>query len=337
MADPIVGTWDVSLVQNGVVRYRYKYTCTTSFKVTWYDYFDETETGGGTWKRSGDRIIFDWKPSGTSEYWIPSPTVDGSAASGVVEASYGNFTIVASRLDKADDSQDLIKQWNDSIESGDAFSSPNVCPLAIPYLQRLPPNTKPLNQRNVGPSIQKVKGLAIHTTWGFAGAAATEKTVSACLNTWNAAGVPTCAHFAIAYDGTLLQFVPVNRIAWAQGGQADQCYLSVEIETKETAANADQIGTAAKLFRWVVGKFGVPPNLATGFIGAHGDGRYAADAERIYNPITTRMCADAGVDTTTNKAVAAAASGLSCHYWLHPVKPCPGGPLLRQLADIAIG
>jgi hypothetical protein len=41
--------------------------------------------------------------------------------------------------------------------------------------------------------------------------------------------------------------------------------------------------------------------------------------------------------STTDPKVAFAASGLSCHYWLHPVKPCAGSPLRKQLADIATG
>lgn len=334
--DDIVGTWVVSLVQNGIVRYQYTYVCTSARKVVWYDYHDQSETGTGTWTRSGNRIVFDWKDSATKEYWIPAPAIGGATASGAVDATYGQFSIVANRLDRADDAQDVIAQWNAAINSGTAFSSPNVCPFAVPYLQHKSPNTKPLNPKNIGPAIQKIRGLAIHTTWGIIGAEVAT-TVSICCNTWNAAGVPTCAHFAIASNGTLLQFVPNNRIAWAQGGQADQYYLSVEIETKNSAANNEQLQTASRLFRWVARTYGFERKLATGFIGPHGNGPWAAAAKQMYDPITTKMCAEAGVETTRDPAVAAAASGLSCHYWLHPVKPCPGGPLLKQMAEIASG
>ncbi len=336
MADPIVGTWDVSLVQGNMVRYRYIYTCTAGRTVRWYDYNDQTENGNGTWSRSGDRINFGWKDSATNEYWIPSPRIDGGGATGLVDASYGKFSILATRLDQADDSKDLIRQWNDAINAGEPFNNPNVCPHAVPYLQFKGPNVAALNPKNIGPSIQKIRGLAIHTTWGRV-QCEVETTVSICCNTWNNAGRPTSAHFAIASNGKILQFVPHNRIAWAQGGQSDQYYLSVEIETKNSAANQDQLRAASKLFRWVVGTFNVPPNLATGFVGKSADSDLGRGAKAAFDPITTRMCADAGVATTNDSGVAAAASGLSCHYWLHAVKPCPGAPLLAQMAEIAKG
>lgn len=331
MPDPIVGTWHVFYMQGNVLRYRYVYTCSEQRTVRWYDFNDPTETGGGTWSRSGDRIIFNWKDSSTSESWVPSAT-DPKTATGQVDASYGQFTIGASRADKGDDTRDdLMKQWSDAIDAGESFHHPSTCPLAIPYLQRLPSSAKPLNPKFMTKSIQKVRGLAIHTTWGSAGNVSPEWTVSACLNTWNAAGRPTSAHFALATDGTLLQFVPLDRCAWAQGGNSDLWYLSVEVETKNSAASADQIETARKLFRWVIGRYGVEPGLATGYIGAHGDGQWAASAKADYDPITRRICKK----TTDKKDEAANSSGLSCHYWLHPVKPCPGKPLLAQLPDIA--
>ena len=124
MADPIVGTWDVALVQGNMVRYRYIYTCTAGRTVRWYDYNDQTENGNGTWSRSGDRINFGWKDSATNEYWIPSPRIDGGGATGLVDASYGKFSILATRLDQADDSKDLIRQRNDAINAGEPFNNP---------------------------------------------------------------------------------------------------------------------------------------------------------------------------------------------------------------------
>jgi hypothetical protein len=329
--DPIVGTWVVTLVQNGLARYKYTYACTAARTVRWYDYNDKTETGVGTWTRSGNRVVFDWKDSATNEYWIPGPTGDGSAATGLVDATYGKFSIVAERKDTFDPSQDLMRQWADNY--GD-FRSPYICPWAIPYLLKLPANCQPLKPNKVGGPIQKIRGLAIHTTWGNANRTE-EQTVNGTVGVWNQASGPVSAHFAICGNGVLLQIVPTNRIAWAQGGQSDQYYLSVEIETRESAANAAQLQSARFLFRWAADTYGFPKKLAAGYVGPHGNGQWAADAKRVYDPITTRICADAGVDTTTNPQVAVAASGLSCHYWLHPVKPCPGGPLLAQLGDIA--
>jgi hypothetical protein len=327
--EAIVGTWDVSLVQSGVVRFRYKYTCTASGAVRWTDYWDKTETGGGSWKKSAGQIVFDWQDSATREYWIP----DGNEATGAVDASYGKFSIDATRTDTHDATKDLMRQWADNY--GD-FRSPYICPWAIPYLLKMPPGVEPLKASKIGGQIQKIRGLAIHTTWGNSNRTV-EQTVGGTVGQWNNAGGPVSAHFAIATNGVLLQIVPTNRIAWAQGGQSDQNYLSVEIETKESPANAAQLQSARILFKWVCESYGVPKQLATGYVGAAGNGKYAADAKRQYDPITTSICADAGVGTTTDTAVAVAASGLSCHYWLHPVKPCPGGPLLKQLSQIANG
>jgi hypothetical protein len=52
------------------------------------------------------------------------------------------------------------------------------------------------------------------------------------------------------------------------------------------------------------------------------------------SPMTRQLMFSA---STTDPKVAFAASGLSCHYWLHPVKPCAGSPLRKQLVDIATG
>ena len=331
MSDPIVGTWVVALVQSGATRYQYTYSCSAARTVRWYDYYDKSQTGTGTWTRSGNRIVFKWKDSTTNEYWIPAPTVDGGAASGAVDASYGKFSIVANRTDRVDPSQDLMQQWADNY--GD-FTSPHICPWAIPYLLKRPSNCQPLKASKVGGQIQKIRGLAIHTTWGNA-SRTEEQTVNGTVGVWNGAPNPVSAHFAICGNGVLLQIVPTNRIAWAQGGQSDQYYLSVEIETRESAANAAQVQSARFLFKWAAESYGFPKQLATGYVGPAGNGQFAADAKRAYDPITQRICEAAGVDTTTDPKVAVAASGLSCHYWLHPVKPCPGSPLLAQLGDIA--
>ena len=55
------------------------------------------------------------------------------------------------------------------------------------------------------------------------------------------------------------------------------------------------------------------------------------------DPVTRELCEAAGVPVTTTNAEAIASTGLSCHYWLNPVKPCPGTPLLRQMNQIVSG
>jgi hypothetical protein len=333
MADAIVGTWVVTLVQDNQARYKYTYSCSAAGAVRWYDYYDKSETGAGTWTRSGKQILFNWKGSATKEYWIPGPTADGGAATGVVDASYGKFSILATRIDTVDPSKDLMRQWADNY--GD-FTSPHICPWAIPYLLKLPSNCQPLKPNKIGGQIQKIRGLAIHTTWGNV-SRTVEQTVNGTVGVWNNAPGAVSAHFAICGDGMLLQIVPTNRIAWAQGGQSDQYYLSVEIENRELPMNQVQLTSARILFRWAAETYGFPKQLATGYVGPAGKGQFAEDAKRAYDKITPRVCEEAGVETTRDPAVAAAASGLSCHYWLHPVKPCPGVGMLGQMAEIAKG
>ena len=64
MAEDIVGTWDVTLYQGNQVAYQYIYTCTSARTVRWFDANDQTETGVGTWTRSGNKVTFGWKDFG---------------------------------------------------------------------------------------------------------------------------------------------------------------------------------------------------------------------------------------------------------------------------------
>jgi hypothetical protein len=336
--DSIVGTWVVTLLQGGVAKYKYNYTCSApgtsgAGYVEWRDYWDASENGVGTWKRSGHQVNFDWKDSSTKEFLVIAPTVQGDKASGEVRASYGNFTTVAERVDIVDPKQDLMQQW--AANYGD-FQSPHICPWAIPYMLILPPNHKLYKSEQIGGPIQKVRGLAIHTTWSDPGYSE-EATVGICIRTWNAAPVKTGAHFIIGRQGTLIQVTPTNRIAYAQGGTGDPSWLSVEIQTKESPANPQQIQSARILFQWVANTHKCDKKLAKGYIGAHSKAKgatWAASAKQDYDPITKSMC---GAEVTTNLNEAVTSSGLSCHYWLNPVKPCPGKPLLKQMSEIAQG
>ena len=86
-----------------------------------------------------------------------------------------------------------------------------------------------------------------------------------------------------------------------------------------------QLDTVKRLFTWVVKTFNVPRELGTGLI--------ETAAFKQYDPITKAVCASAGVATTRDPVISAAASGLSCHQWLHP-KKCPGPGILSQMASI---
>ena len=99
-----------------------------------------------------------------------------------------------------------------------------------------------------------------------------------------------------------MQIVPAHLIAWAQGGQSDQYYISVEIENKNKPMNGAQLKSTKQLWRWVKRRFGVQPKLATGYIGPHGAGVSAEAAKRDYDPITSAICGD---DVTTNAGTAA--------------------------------
>jgi hypothetical protein len=339
--DPIVGTWVVTHFQAGIARYKYKYTCSAPSKpglpgsVQWQDYWNEKENGSGTWTRSGGRINFKWPNSSTnSEYLILAPTVEGDKAAGEAHATYGDFVTIAERTDIIDPKQDFMEQW--AANYGD-FRSPYICPWAVPYILMLPPNTPRYRKDYVGRPITKVRGLAIHQTWSSV-SFDDKKTVGACINTWNSAGVPTGAHFIIVNSGLLVQVVPTNRMAFAQGGTADSWWLSVEIQSFNTAANPQQIQAARFLFQWIANTHGCDKKLAKGFVGKHETQKnaereaIAAQAEHDYNPITRSLC---NSNVTTNVQDAVMSSGLSCHYWLHPTKYCPGKHLLRQMDQIA--
>jgi hypothetical protein len=196
---------------------------------------------------------------------------------------------------------------------------------------KMPKNHALYNQNQIGGQIQKIRGLAVHTTWSSP-SLSEEAVVGSAIATWNlAAPVKTGAHFIIGKEGTLIQVVPMNRIAYAQGGNGDPFWLSVEIQTKESPANAQQLQSARILFQWICNSQNVPKKIATGYVGKSAENPLAQNAKRDYDPITRDLCGDSVSNSVTDTIQS---SGLSCHYWLHPVKPCPGKPLLKQLNEI---
>ena len=339
--DPIVGNWVVTHFQSGLAKFKFRYRFTAAGaapfgSVQWQDYWDGTSNGSGTWKRSGGQINIDWPGSSTTkEYLVMAPTVNADDASGEATASYGTFSTVAKRDSPAGQAaggqgQDLMQQW----AADPNLTSPFINPNAIPYPLKLSANHPLYKQSQMGGPIGKINGLAIHTTWSPPSLSLVA-TVGMCINVWNASTVKTGAHFIIGSDGTLVQVVPTNRIAYAQGGNGDRNWLSVEVQTLNSAANAQQLQTATALFQWVANTYGVEKKLASGYIGAYDPkGSWVADAKRDYDPITKSICGD---DVTSNIDEAIGSTGLSCHYWLHPAKPCPGKPLLAQLKQIAGG
>jgi hypothetical protein len=340
--DPIIGTWVVTLFEGGRAKYKYRYSCSAPPKkgaavARWSDYWDPGSKGTGTWARAGNQINFTWPGSSTTnEYLVIAPTTQSDKASGKAMTTYGTFSTVAERTDIVDPAQDIIQQWADNY--GD-YQSPHICPWAIPYMLFCAPRKVTYNTKNYGPPLNRVRGLAIHTTWSYR-SADEKRMVESAINDWNPrmAG----AHFFIGNSGTLVQIVPLNRVAYAQGGVngADNFWVSVEIQTRNEPANNEQLFSARILFQWLVGKYGFSKAVATGYVGKHLYGgaddwqrKLAENAKRDYDPITPKISST----TTTDISKSIDSSGLSCHYWLNPVKPCPGVPLLWQLPDIAKG
>jgi hypothetical protein len=202
---------------------------------------------------------------------------------------------------------------------------------AIPYLALgNPARPMPaLVDRNYGNPLPHVFGLSIHCTAGTSGRDAYTMSNFGCVLGWN--GRTASAHFAIAGDGTVVQFIPTSFTAFAQGG-ADSSWLSVEIDNSgatdpPSPATDKQLESVQRLFDWVCTTFAVPRQVATGHICGN----------KTYDDITKWVCAAGGSgDTSLVDSEPRMSRGLSCHRWLQPhVKPCPGAGLLSQLADIA--
>lgn len=324
------GTWYVSYGQ-----YRYYYVLLASGQVQWRDYSDPTEAGTGTWDKVGNTVTFDWSPSSTKENW----TVNAACVSttgGSVVANYGTFrnllAIKQYTVDETDENtKGLMEEWIAAYRSGTPWASPHACPWAIPYTYF---TNMRLAAKCIGGPIQKIRGLAIHTTAGNESRSVKVALENGILNVWNGNGAS--AHFYIGNLGELVQIVPLNRIANAQRDPANRYYISVEVENAGKGPMKQvQLGTAKLLFNWIANKYGVPKQLATGYVGPYAVGSektFGPDAKRIFDPITRELCGPDGV--TKDQATASAAYGLSCHYWLKGEKPCPGVGMLRQLPSI---
>jgi N-acetylmuramoyl-L-alanine amidase len=247
-----------------------------------------------------------------------------------------------------------IETWAANYTRGAAPPSPDLYPGAIPYLS-LGTAAAPmlrLENRNLGNRLSEVRGLAIHCTGGSNTRNAFTMARFGCVPGWNAAlrnnGIATSAHFAIAGNGDVVQFIPTSHSAFAQG-PGDPYWISVEIDNPgrdppdAVKATRDQIDSAQKLFTWLCRRFSIRPEVAVGHLCAEhwraaGGSLYQVAKE--YDAMTSWVCAAGSMSTnySTDPATARNSRGLSCHRWLQPyVKPCPGVGLLSQLAEIAEG
>jgi hypothetical protein len=236
-----------------------------------------------------------------------------------------------------------MRAWADRLREDHSYkpTEPSLCPLATPYLA-LTKNgvaATALSDALVGGPMAAVHGLSIHTTGGGGNRDDFGTAIYGCVNTWNAnyeaSGFIASTHFAISWDGVIVQIVPTDRIAWAQGNPGDYNWISVEIDNDGSSKMSTTSLIAARmLFRWVCETYGVPRRIAMGTLYAKkGDGPFKKNLDKI----TTEVCAAGGASTTTSPLEASFARGLSCHLWLDArnLKPCPGVGILGQMAQIA--
>lgn len=210
-----------------------------------------------------------------------------------------------------------------------------ICNHAIPYLALRDAKMggmAVLKDSTAGGPLVDVHGLAVHTTAGTDVRSPYQMTRWGCVEVWNARGVS--AHFGIAGDGTLVQFVPANFVAYAQYNPGNQHWISVEVDNDgKSLMTARQLTSLQLLFRWVADTYKIPRTVATGCLfpkAAHFDWE------------TSKVCALGQAETTTDPYVACMSHGVSCHWWLEANKTsnshaCPGPGILMQLAQVAHG
>jgi hypothetical protein len=209
-----------------------------------------------------------------------------------------------------------------------------MCPYATPYLALRDPKMGemvPLNDLTAK-AIMNVHGLAVHTTAGKASRPPFLMARWGCVDPWNKNNVN--AHFGVSGDGTLVQFVPITFVAYAQYSPGNEHWISVEVDNNgKEAMNARQLKTVQKLFWWLSNTFGVPRQVATGCL---------FPKTPQFDKVTTEVCDRGDVALTTNPYEACMSSGVSCHWWLEASKnknshACPGRGILNQLDEVARG
>jgi hypothetical protein len=232
---------------------------------------------------------------------------------------------------------DVIDLWAQHFTPGGPVPDDRACcSFATPYLALKDPKpkrgaamTRLLDARIGGPLVN-AHGLAVHCTAASSLGDAFGMAAWHCVETWN--DHKASAHFGIAADGTLVQFISANFIANAQHDPGNFHWHSVEIDNNGSSEmTGPQFDTLKKLFRWVGSTFGVSPTLATGCL-------YPKAPQ--FDGTTKAVCAEAGVATTTDNYEAVMSTGVSCHWWLDPVKvgkhvhACPGKGIIGQLAKL---
>lgn len=270
---------------------------------------NHVQTFRATGLTAGDQIV-GLLPDGVTRYTAPLPVrVLGSSASAV------------------------MTQWAAALARGETFTGRGLFTAgATPYTAISDPKMgtmKLLTDAAVGGPLNDVNGLAVHTTAGTDARTPFQMARWGCVETWN--GKQVSAHFGVAGNGTLVQFVPATFVANAQRDPGNRHWISVEVDNNGKAAmNALQVVAVARLFRWVCTEYGVSPKLATGTL---------FPKTPQFDTITADVCARGGASTTSDPFEACMSEGVSCHWWLEGAKSnrshaCPGPGMLAQLADV---
>jgi hypothetical protein len=229
---------------------------------------------------------------------------------------------------------DIIEAWAKARAAGEAYTNRGLYPQAVPYLEledaRRGIKMAKLADKCIGGPISDINGLSVHSTAGFPERSAFQMTRFGCVDVWNGNGAS--AHFGIAGDGTVVQFIPATFAANAQFNPGNRHWLSVEIDNNGKDEMTDKQLTSAKaLFFWVCNTFGVAIKLATGCL---------FPKTPQYDATTMAACAMGKSPTTTDVYEAVMSEGVSCHWWLEGPKNakshgCPGEGIMMQLYRIA--
>jgi hypothetical protein len=254
---------------------------------------------------------------------------NGDEIYGMMSDGLMRYTSALTIFIHANTPNDVIAEWAQNYKAGTRFEREHLYPDAVPYLalsDKVQGAMVKLEARCVGGALNAVHGLAVHTTAGTDTRSPFGTARWGCIPTWNGNGAS--AHFTISGDGTVIQIIPTDWIAYAQKSPGNENWISVEIDNNgKKPMTIEQLTAVKGLFQWVCRQYGVPPTLAKGCLFA---------GDKAFDAITTTVCQAAGVDLTTDKFEAAMSRGLSCHWWLYPGEhACPGPGILGQLPSIA--
>jgi hypothetical protein len=253
---------------------------------------------------------------------------NGDLIYGMLPDGVSRFTGALKIVIHSNSANDVIAEWAQHLKAGETVDRPHLYPQATPYLalsDKAQGAMIKLNDGSIGGALNAVHGLAVHTTAGTDARSPFLTARWGCIPKWNTS--VASAHFAIAGDGTVIQFVPTDWVAYAQGSPGNENWISVEIDNNGISPmKVEQLNAVKALFQWVCRQYGVHPTLATGCL---------FPADKGFDQMTTTVCQYAGADLTTNKFEAAMSRGLSCHWWLYPGQhACPGPGILSQLPSI---